>query len=150
MTTAFDSARRAELVGRFNRLTAQTTPRWGRFTAVQMAAHLTEALRMAIGELAVAPKGPKVLATPLVRWLVLHVFPFPKGAPTAPELIRRGASDVVRVEEEQAAFAQLLDRFAAKRGTAWPRHPAFGQLTERDWGVLVYKHTDHHLRQFGL
>jgi hypothetical protein len=148
--TAFDSRRRAELVTRFKRLTADTTPRWGRFTAAQMASHLNEALRMAIGELDVAPKGPALLRTAVVRWLVLYVFPFPKSAPTAPELIRRGANDVVRIEEEHAEFARLLERFVAKRGAAWPPHPAFGPMTEQDWGVLVYKHTDHHLRQFGL
>ena len=31
----------------------------------------------------------------------------------------------------------------------WPEHPAFGHLSSRDWGALVHRHVDHHLRQFG-
>jgi hypothetical protein len=33
---------------------------------------------------------------------------------------------------------------------AAPEHPAFGRLSGRAWGALVYRHMDHHLRQFGL
>ena len=29
-------------------------------------------------------------------------------------------------------------------------HPAFGKLSPRAWGVLAWRHTDHHLRQFGV
>ncbi|MEK7381556.1 MAG: DUF1569 domain-containing protein [Gemmatimonadota bacterium] len=28
-------------------------------------------------------------------------------------------------------------------------HPAFGSMTKSSWGILAYKHIDHHLRQFG-
>ena len=34
-------------------------------------------------------------------------------------------------------------------GLGWPDHPAFGALSRRAWGVLIYRHMDHHLRQFG-
>jgi hypothetical protein len=33
--------------------------------------------------------------------------------------------------------------------TLAPTHPAFGRMTADDWGALIHKHTDHHLRQFG-
>ena len=28
-------------------------------------------------------------------------------------------------------------------------HSFFGKMTGAEWGVLQYKHVDHHLRQFG-
>jgi len=28
-------------------------------------------------------------------------------------------------------------------------HSIFGNLTKEDWGLIIYKHLDHHLRQFG-
>ena len=28
-------------------------------------------------------------------------------------------------------------------------HSFFGRLTPEEWAVLMYKHVDHHLRQFG-
>ena len=51
---------------------------------------------------------------------------------------------------EVAALEAAIDRLAGKPSTArWPDHPAFGTMTHRAWGTLVYRHTDHHLRQFG-
>lgn len=29
-------------------------------------------------------------------------------------------------------------------------HDFFGRMTKEQIGILVYKHTDHHLRQFGV
>lgn len=29
-------------------------------------------------------------------------------------------------------------------------HPFFGTLTPEQWGKGIYKHLDHHLRQFGV
>lgn len=29
-------------------------------------------------------------------------------------------------------------------------HPFFGKMTGEDWGHLMYKHLDHHFRQFGV
>jgi hypothetical protein len=69
------------------------------------------------------------------------------SAPTAPELLvrapREWANDIADVQD-------LLARAGSARTTAtWPEHPAFGKLSKRAWGVLIYRHMDHHLRQFG-
>ena len=56
-----------------------------------MLAHLSESVRMALGELIVTTKGPVVLRLPPIRHAVIHWLPFPKGAPTAPELLARRA-----------------------------------------------------------
>jgi hypothetical protein len=41
---------------------------------------------------------------------------------------------------------------AAARGAAaeWATHPAFGAISGKDYGTLIYRHFDHHLRQFGV
>jgi hypothetical protein len=151
MPTAFDPVCRQELVTRFLALTPDTPARWGRFTALKMASHVTDAVRMATGDLDVRAKAPGILKTAFVRWLVIHVLPFPKGAPTAPALLERGNTTPLQLDAERATFSALLDKVAARQGTgAWPDHPAFGRMTERDWGVLVYRHVDHHFRQFGI
>ncbi len=47
-------------------------------------------------------------------------------------------------------FAELIDRCATiKPGTMLGEHPAFGNLSYDEYGALIAKHTDHHLRQFG-
>ena len=146
MNTVFNSTDRETLYARLNGLTLERTPLWGRMTCGQMLAHLTDGVRMTLGELTVQPKRGPLRFGP-IRHAVIHWLPFPKGAPTAPELLVRRAQDsAVEIE----ALKEAMERLAAKAGTrTWEEHPAFGRMTEHDWGVLVYRHTDHHLRQFG-
>ena len=113
-----------------------------------MLAHLNDAMRMATGELPVAPKNLPLRYFPL-KQLVVYVLPFPKSAPTAPELLARCTG--AQFEEEKAEFRKIVDRLASKPATdVWPEHPAFGPMTYRAWGVLKYRHADHHLKQFGV
>ena len=48
--------------------------------------------------------------------------------------------------------AVLIDRFAAAgpKGCTTHPHSFFGPLTPDEWAILMYKHLDHHLRQFGV
>jgi hypothetical protein len=116
--------------------------------AAQTVAHLNDAMRMALGELPVAPKNTPLRVWP-VKQLVVYALPFPKSAPTAPELIAR--LDTADLRAEQADFKRIAETLAQKRASdRWPSHPAFGRLTHRAWGVLEFRHTDHHLRQFGV
>ena len=148
MATFWDPAARDELCRRVEQLTPEATARWGKFTVAGMLAHLNDALRMTSGELRIPPRRMVLRYWP-VKQLVIYVLPFPKGAPTAPQLLTRG--DKALLATEQAAFRPLADAVAAKPATdTWPEHPAFGALTHKARGVLVWRHADHHLRQFGV
>jgi hypothetical protein len=148
VTTFWDPATREALCDRVTRLTPDSRAQWGKFTVAQMLAHLNDAMRMAAGELPVAPKKLPIRYWPL-KQLIVYVLPFPKGAPTAPELLER-CSDADLVAE-QRAFREVADRLASKAPSdMWPEHPAFGPMTYRAWGVLKFRHADHHLRQFGV
>lgn len=148
MPSLADAPARAALLARLARLSPDATPAWGRMTAPQVLAHLTDALRMAVGELSCTPKHVPVARAFPVKHLLLYVLPIPKGVPTAPELIARTAEDW---PGEQARCAALAARFdAASAPRTWPAHPFFGPLTASQWGWLAYKHMDHHLRQFGV
>ena len=147
MATVWDPAVRAALVRRAQNLTPAHTARWGKFSAAGMMAHLNDATLMALGELAVDGKAPSVLRLAPVRYLLIHVLPMPRSAPTAPALLVRSSS--ADLTQEQQAFAVLLEKLSAA-STLAPSHPAFGPMTRRDWGALGHKHTDHHLRQFGV
>ena len=76
-----------------------------------------------------------------------HVVPFPKGAPTAPELLVPDAASFDALRSELVAFVERIG--SGPRDGDGPVHPLFGRLSFREWGVATYKHTDHHLRQFG-
>jgi len=148
MHTLFDDDARAGIRARLDRLTAQQRPLWGKMDAGRMVVHLTAQLRAGLGELQCAPKK-----TPMNNWLmrrlVIYVIPWPKGTPTAPEFLTQPTSTW---DEDVAALRSAMDRFAARgEGGPWTTdHPAFGRLTGRMWGVLAWRHMDHHLRQFGV
>jgi hypothetical protein len=143
--TLFDSGARAELVRRMESIKPERRPLWGKMSSGQMLAHVNASLAMATGELQTQPKKTP-LANPLMRWLVIYVMPWPKGTPTAPELL---ATPPGEWAAELARFRDLIERAGTRSADGeWPRHPAFGQMKGKHWGALGYKHLDHHLRQF--
>lgn len=122
-------------------------PAWGKMNAIQMMTHLHQWMRLATGELTSAPMQ-KPMRYPGIKQLIIYLMPWPKGAPTAPELLSRESTGW---NAERSAFTERLKSFEKlKTKTDWPLHPAFGRLSTAEWGVLGYKHTDHHLRQFGV
>ena len=147
MKTAWNAANRRDLQSRVAALRPEARGHWGNMTAPQMVCHVVESLRMATGDLPVASKKSPIRYTPL-KQLVIYWLPFPKGVPTAPELLARRAASW---ETDTLEARRLLDELAARdpAGT-WPDHPVFGRLTRSAWGVLIYRHLDHHLRQFGV
>ncbi len=148
MATAWDASFRTSLADRVKRLDAATKPAWGKMNASGMLAHVNDSYRMALGDLYVKSKNLPLRFTP-IKQLIIYAVPFPKSAPTAPELIAR--CDGASIEDEQKAYAELLNRLAAVTpATKLQDHPAFGKLTHRAYGVLIARHTDHHFRQFGL
>jgi len=112
-----------------------------------MLKHLRLAALMALGEYSVPSANKRAFQMFPLKHLILYVFPFPKGAPTAPEL---KVVDATSFEEERAGLLETLERIGTGvRDGAGPDHPLFGPLSWREWGVATYKHTDHHLKQFG-
>lgn len=145
--TLWSAADREELLARVNSLEPTSTARWGKMTAPQMLAHLTDWMMMAKGDLPTRFLN-KFLRFRPVKHLAIYWLPFPKGVPTAQELISRTPGDW---SAERATFCEYLNSFESMHPDgAWPVHPAFGMLTPPAWGVLGYRHTDHHLRQFGV
>jgi hypothetical protein len=138
---------RAEIVSRMRSLSASSAGRWGQMSVVEMLQHLHLAARMTVGELPVPSSNKRAFQMFPLKHLILYLLPFPKGAPTAPALKPVVASTF---DEERTAVLELLERIGTgPREGAGPPHPLFGPLTWREWGVVTYKHTDHHLEQFG-
>ncbi|MDQ2666778.1 MAG: DUF1569 domain-containing protein [Gemmatimonadota bacterium] len=147
MRSLHSDIERRVLNERVRRLTPDTVPRWGKMNAAQMVAHLTNAMRMATGELPVRGKRHPARLFPL-KQLLIYVLPLPKNLPTATELIDRAPEPFTG---EIEAFRAAVEDFGSRpRNFAWPDHPLFGAMSRRDWGALAYRHCDHHLRQFGV
>ncbi len=135
-----------EMLSRLDRLAPTAKGHWGRMAVTQMLRHVAGGLRMATGDLAI-PRRPGPLRLFPIKQLVIFVLPFPHNAPTSPALIFKEEFDF---DVERAAVRDLLSSFAKRDILSWPEHPAFGPLNREQWGVMAWKHVDHHLRQFGV
>jgi hypothetical protein len=145
--TLWNESDRNEIIARVNRLKPDMHPLWGKMNPTQMLTHLTDWMKMATGELAVAPRR-NFLRYPVVKHLIIYVVPFPKEVPTAPELIARKAEGFDAERDAFSGYVRAFDQMKSKG--EWPLHPAFHSISTNSWGVLGYRHTDHHLRQFGV
>jgi hypothetical protein len=147
--TLWDPAARQALLDRASRLRAEAKPRWGKLTAPAMLEHLVLWLRYPAGELEARPADvPAVLRWFPVKQVFTYVLPVPKGIETVPELVPTVSGTL---SDELAAMRGALERLAAEPAdSVWPDHYAFGPYSRRAWGVLGWKHTDYHLRQFGV
>lgn len=88
------------------------------------------------------------LLMPFVKSSFLGEKPFSKNGPTDPDLIVADDRDFVA---ERTRLMAMVDRFCKGGPDAAGQyvHSFFGKLTGDEWGRLMHKHIDHHLRQFG-
>jgi hypothetical protein len=86
--------------------------------------------------------------SPLSRWFALSRLPFPHGIRLPFEL---PAEDGLDFQREKDNLLVALDRFAALPiDHKFKPHFLIGELSREEFGMLAHKHTDHHLRQFGV
>jgi hypothetical protein len=145
--TLFDARDRQEILERLGRLTPDARALWGRFTPAQMICHVTTGVGQGLGEIDLGPPRGPLTHWP-INWLAIHVIPFPRGAKAAPEMLARAPTTW---DQDVATLRAMIDRYGAQDpAREWPPSRVFGRISGRSWGVLQYKHLDHHLRQFGL
>ena len=147
MKSLFEPNARADVIARLDRFTPECERRWGKLSAPQTLAHLADQLRMAFGDIpSLEPRGPFRFWP--MNHLIIHVVQWPKGKAKGPP--NAFHTPPGQWEADRATVVGLVNRFAdASPSAAWPVNAIFGKLSGRDWGVLCYKHLDHHLRQFG-
>jgi hypothetical protein len=147
----FDPDLAQEIKERVANLHPESARQWGDMDAVQILAHCTCGLEMAMG--VINPKRAPFPANVLGLMIKPLVFgddkPMRQRSPSAPELFRE-RSMVGGFEEERAHLIATIDHFVARGAAVCSQHPHpfFGRLKPQQWAILMYKHLDHHLRQF--
>lgn len=118
-------------------------------TAAQMLAHCAEIQDVSNGkELRGTPFVVKLFKG-MIRNMVVNEKPFPKNTKTHPQYRQTSDRDF---EEEKRRLLEALDKFVNADVAQSERfeHPLFGSMTAEEKGWSMYKHLDHHLRQFGV
>jgi Protein of unknown function (DUF1569) len=149
MSTLADPNVRDECKARIQRLDPEASRKWGHMTARQMVCHLNDSFYVAMGKKYASP-ATNVLQRTLVKWVALRApIRWPPGVPTRPEIEQgRGGTPPGDWEHDCAELLGLIDAFANLQ--TFGVHPAFGEMSQRDWMTWGYRHVDHHLRQFGV
>jgi hypothetical protein len=147
----FDATVANQVKARLAQLEPQSERRWGKMSAAQMLAHCSVSLQWAVGEV-VPEKGalPARLIGRLVKPVVLrNEEPMRRNSPTVPSLLVANERDFAK---ERDLLSGLIDQFAlgGAGGCTSNPHSFFGRMTPEEWAILIYKHLDHHLRQFGV
>jgi len=140
-----------EVQGRLAHLEPESERQWGKMSAAQMLAHCAAAMELATGDCVgtPAPLPLRVIGRAIKPMALKDDAPMKRNSPTLKELIMTDACDF---HAEKDRLRGLIGRFAAGGPAGCTTHPHsfFGRLTPDEWGVLMYKHLDHHLRQFGV
>ncbi|MGZ7079758.1 MAG: DUF1569 domain-containing protein [Thermoanaerobaculia bacterium] len=147
MRQLWEGSAREELIERIRKLTPERPPLWGKLNAPRMLAHVSDQIRMALGDVP-ARKGSGPLSVWPVNYLMIHVVPWPHGA-TGP--LEAFTTKPATWDADLEHLVTLIGRFCdCRQQTSWPEHPMFGKLSGKDWAALSYKHLTHHLRQFAV
>jgi hypothetical protein len=148
MKNLFQPDTAAEVKQRIGTLGSVSERRWGKMNAAQAVAHCSLGLEWAVGEV----DPPRMFVGRIIGGIIKPLIlrddkPMRPNSPTAPTLIVQDERDL---GFEQQRLCSLVDRFTAAGPRAFTsrRHSFFGNLTPDEWAILMYKHLDHHLRQF--
>lgn len=148
--TLSNSTAKREILERVSLLTPGHAALWGRMVE-EMLSHLVGAFRMASKELNVESHFNPVTGT-IIRYVALHTpVHWIRGYPTVPELDQKKYPRLRDdLEHLKADLRGRIERFSSSSGQdILPEHPLWGRLSLEEWMRWGYRHTDHHLRQFG-
>jgi hypothetical protein len=145
---------RTKLVSYLQQLPAVTHPLWGKMNVQQMVEHLVnDAVRVANGQ-----RKFETIISPPEHLAKLQAFitsdkPFREntknpllGEIPAPLIYNTLPAAIGALQEELITFFEVFE----KDHTLTTRNPVFGDLDFEMNVQLLYKHSIHHLRQFGV
>jgi hypothetical protein len=150
MKNLFDAARVQEVKQRIAGLRPDSERQWGKMNAPQAVAHCSGGLELALGDM----RPPRALLGRIMGPIIKPILfgndePLRRNTPTVKGLVIQDERDL---EKERARLHGMIDRFVAAgpQGCTTHPHSFFGPLLPEEWAILMYKHLDHHLRQFGV
>ena len=150
MKTIFDNNTRAELIERIKQINKSNKPDWGKMNVFQMLKHNTYWNGWILGKETPKYKQAllgKVFGKIALKKMIKDEKPFTKNIPTSDQFkVRETTADL---ESEKSVWISLVKEYENYNNPNFV-HDFFGKMTKEEIGILVYKHTDHHLRQFGI
>ena len=147
MKNLFDQDASTEILNRLELLQPDSKARWGKMNVSQMMAHCIVPIKVSLGEAKLKRNLMGLLFGKMGKKMLLKDRPFKQNLPTDPSFVIRDQPDFYSKKQElRSSIEKLLA--TDKEAMAARAHPFFGKMSIEEWGILGYKHLDHHLRQF--
>ncbi|MFP3919069.1 DUF1569 domain-containing protein [Lysinibacillus telephonicus] len=149
MKNIFNQLHLEEILNRIDKLSPNSKSQWGKMDVAQMLAHCSSFQDIAMGYSFPERGWLGILIGNFVKPIFYNDKPLAKNMSTIPTIL---IVDEKEFETEKEKLKQKIITFqnnGPEKCTTHP-HPFFGKLTFAQWGKGIYKHLDHHLKQFGV
>jgi hypothetical protein len=147
MKSVLDKDTRDELIRRIHKLNEHSKPQWGQMNVYQMLKHCVLCEELYLGK----TKHKRSFIGRLfgkggLKNILREDKPFPRNAPTSPVFkVREQHGDVLFEKRKWISLIEEYENYSSDFV-----HWFFGRMTPEQVGYFVYKHNDHHLRQFNV
>lgn len=151
LKSVFSEPNRIELISRIDSVQESNQRNWGKMNINQMLKHCINWDKWIQGindPVYTQTLLGKLIGQMVLKGMVKDDRPIRKNMPSLKGfVITEVVTDDIEVQKKQ--WIQLIADYARFDN---PRfiHDFFGRMSREEIGVFAYKHTDHHLRQFGL
>lgn len=148
MKTIFDETNRMELINRIGTVSENCRSQWGKMNVYQMLKHciIWEEWMQGTNK----PKYKQEFLGLLFGKMALTNMikddkPFKRNVPTSAQFqVKEKHGDIESDKKKWIALIVSYEQYANPGFV----HDFFGKMTREQVGILAYKHTDHHLKQF--
>ncbi len=147
MKTIFDEDTREELIQRISSLNEQSMRQWGKMSMYQVLKHCT------VWDEWIQGKGTYkytqsflglIFGKLALKSTVNNDRPMKKNMPAGDLKVKETTGDVEAQKKKWIASISDYQNFSNPGFV----HDFFGRMSKEEIGIFVYKHADHHLRQF--
>jgi hypothetical protein len=146
MKTIFDKETKTELVNRIDSLKETTQSQWGKMNVYQMVKHCRLWEEMMQSKINLKrPLIGRIFGRMALKTVLGNANPLKRNTPTIPSLVIKERSG--DFEAEKKLWVSNIEKYAGFDNDHF-QHVFFGKMTKEQIGQMVYKHIDHHLRQF--
>jgi hypothetical protein len=149
MKNLFVELHTKEILDRIDQLRPDSQPLWGKMDVAQMLAHCSSFQEIAMGNSTFPRSWLGILIGQLVKSTFYNDKPLPQNMSTIPTIMIVDKREF-EIEKETLRHKILLFQSNGPEQCTIQPHPFFGKLTSEEWGKGIYKHLDHHLKQFSV
>ena len=147
MKSLFEESTYTDVLNRINSFNETTQSEWGKMTTAQMFAHNVIPVEVVLEKRPPIGK-PNFLMKLLFKKMMYNDKLYKKNMPTPRPFKIEDDKDFT--SEKETLVKNVKEIYAQRDKTEWPAHPMFGTFTQEQTGKMLFKHLDHHLRQFGV